>query len=209
MDLLMDLCFRPYQNRARIEWASSWPSGSVYKPLRDAWGLEVSNRNDLLAPLASFLGFFFNSEMRHWINYVDYEGPPCSLRIIKKGYPSRELPNNFAFKCVSVSGHRSWLSAAGSHRAERSEQGRACLISSMMDEPISCPVFSAGLALHLRSHCLVAHSTVDYGKQSEEERETAWGTGLINFFFKGGVHGKVVTVVTAKVWPDHWADRPD
>ena len=59
-------------------------------------------------PPLHFLAFL--SEMRHWINYVDYEGPPCSLGIIKKGYPGGELCSHFAGKCLSLSGLKSWLS---------------------------------------------------------------------------------------------------
>ena len=131
------------QHRAWTQWASSWPSGpgSTLMPLGKAWGLEVSNQNDLLAPLASlFLGFILYSETRHWINCVDYEGPPCSVRIIKKGYPGGELCNNFARKCVWVRlGSRvGWARPS----PERREGAGERLISSMMDEPISCPVLA-------------------------------------------------------------------
>lgn len=88
--------------------------GSRFRPLRKVWGLEVSNHNDLLVLLASFLGFF-NSEMRHWINCVDYEGPPCSLTIIKIGFPGGDACSNFAVT-VSASGLESWLSESGNGR---------------------------------------------------------------------------------------------
>lgn len=82
-------------------------------------------------PSLSFCFIFalFYSEMRHWINYVDYEGPPCSPGIIKKGYPSGELRNNLACKCVSVSGHRSWPSVARLRRGREESGG----------EPVSFP----------------------------------------------------------------------
>lgn len=88
--------------------ASAPRSGSSGRP--EVWRFLTTTTFLLL--LLHFWAFL--SEIRHWINYVDYEGPPCSLVIIKKGYPGGELCSNFARKCVSTSGLVSWLSAGES-----------------------------------------------------------------------------------------------
>ena len=58
------------------------------------------------------------------MNYIDYKGPPCSLRIIKKGYPGGgELCSNVACKYV-------WAQELAERRGERRECGA---------EPVSFP----------------------------------------------------------------------
>ncbi len=116
MVLLTDLGFRRVKTRPGLNGPPHDPlasvpcSGSSGRP--EVWRfLTTTTFSLLLLRICTFL-----SEMRHWINYVDYEGPPCSLRIIKKGYPGGELCSNFACKCVSVSGLMSWLSKTGQRR---------------------------------------------------------------------------------------------
>lgn len=47
---------------------------------------DFKTKSVLRTPSVHFFDFFFfYLETGHWINHGDYEGPPCSAGIIKKG----------------------------------------------------------------------------------------------------------------------------
>lgn len=94
-NMMFRILFYCKRLKQRAEWASYDPLASVTRFGRsgrpEVWRFLTTATFSLL--LLHFWVFFL-CEMRHWINYVDYEGPPCSLRIIKNlgGEHCTDLP---------------------------------------------------------------------------------------------------------------------
>lgn len=83
MGSLMDLCFCSVKREPGLKQASSWPVGlgCAFRPLHEAWGFERFKPQWPSCSFCLVCSLFFYSEMRHWINY---QGLPCSLTIIKR-----------------------------------------------------------------------------------------------------------------------------
>lgn len=178
----MDLCFYPCQNRARTEWVSSWPSGL------SCWGLWFGGFKPQ-RPSHSFHFIFelFYSEMRHWINYVDYEGPSCSLRIIKKGYPSGELFSNFACECVCLD----WMRLRQEKRESRGEPVSFPLWWMSLLAPVLAQVQPLTTRPHGHTPQLIVATA---GRRNEELLRMQWLDQIWNMFKSKQVRKKILHI---------------